>query len=230
MAFRKKFYEIIKLKPDVLVLQEVEHKSKLITALKEIDYHQIEWFGKNKNKGVAVITFQDYDIKLNSMYNPKFEYILPLILSIDNFIVNLFNIWAMPHKTDKTKSYIGQVFRAVNFYKSILDKPSILIGDFNSNAIWDNKKRVGTHTDVVTILNQKKIYSLYHLINNCNHGKEKDNTFFLLKNETKPFHIDYCFASEKLITEQTKIEIGRYNDWIKLSDHMPIIIDKLRMK
>jgi endonuclease/exonuclease/phosphatase family metal-dependent hydrolase len=37
--------------------------------------------------------------------------------------------------------------------------------------------------------------------------------------------MDYCFLSNELINDKTKVEIGHYEDWIKWSDHMPLIID-----
>ena len=45
----------------------------------------------------------------------------------------------------------------------------------------------------------------------------------------KPYHLDYCFASENLIRSNTKIAIGKYDDWIKLSDHMPVVIENLNL-
>lgn len=227
MAFRKKFEKVIELKPDVLVLQECENKSKLEQALKTISYNQLIWYGKNPNKGVAVLSFNQAEIKLSKPHNPEFEYIIPVDLKVLKKSIKLFCIWAMPHKTQSNKSYVVQIWAAINYYTKALDEPSILIGDFNSNTIWDKKRRTGNHTDVVNFLAQKKIASLYHQKANEKHGQEKQPTLFLLKKKTKPYHIDYCFASKSLYNDKTKIEIGKYKDWIKLSDHMPIIVDNL---
>jgi hypothetical protein len=39
----------------------------------------------------------------------------------------------------------------------------LLIGDFNSNAIWDDKhRRAVSHSDIVTWLAERDIVSLYH--------------------------------------------------------------------
>lgn len=37
--------------------------------------------------------------------------------------------------------------------------------------------------------------------------------------------LDYCFASKSIIEKIIKVEIGKYEDWIELSDHCPLIVD-----
>ena len=227
MAFRKKYERIIQMEPDLLVLQECEHKEKLEKALEHSDYNQIIWYGENPHKGIAAITFNKLSIELADDHNPEYQYVLPLILRKGRKRYNLFVIWAMPHKTERKKDYVGQIHGAVHYYSDKLKQPSILIGDFNSNAIWDKKRRGNNHSDVVDFLNERKIKSLYHLQNKVVHGEEPDPTIYLLKNKKKPYHLDYCFTSENLINPSTQITIGKHKDWIKLSDHMPLLIEML---
>lgn len=227
MAFRKKFETIISLQPDVLVLQECEGEAKLAEALKDVPVNQIFWYGNNPHKGTAVISFRDAELAPKHEHNPEYEFIVPYTLQVRNKTINLYNIWAMPHQTDRKKDYVGQIYGALHYYAEALQNESILIGDFNSNAIWDNKNKIGNHEDIVRILADHHIHSLYHQKNNIIPGKEPDPTLFLLKNPDKPYHMDYCFASQSLISKKTQIEVGAHKDWIKLSDHMPLIIDNL---
>jgi len=88
---------------------------------------------------------------------------------------------------------------------------------------------MGNHTDVVTLLNEQSIYSIYHYKNRIAHGAERDPTWFMTKKADKPYHLDYCFASTTLINESTSMDIGRYKDWIHLSDHMPLIVKNLAL-
>jgi exodeoxyribonuclease III len=41
----------------------------------------------------------------------------------------------------------------------------------------------------------------------------------------RPYHIDYCFASQNLIDKIRNVEIGTYEAWTKYSDHNPLIVD-----
>jgi exonuclease III len=227
MAFRKKYQKIMELQPDLLVLQECEHEAKLKEHLSSVEYNQLIWYGKNPHKGVAVLSFNNVEIALSEQHNEDIEYVLPLKLSMDNREINLFAIWAMPHHESRAKSYVGQVWAAINYYVELLEEDSILIGDFNSNAIWDQKRKVGNHTQVMNFLKESSIYSVYHQLTDTQHGQEDDPTLYLTKNIDKPYHMDYCCASQRLIGQETSIEIGAYQDWIKLSDHMPLIIDNI---
>ena len=227
MAFRKKHERIIEQSPDLLIIQECENKDKLQKALETFQHNEIIWYGRNPHKGLAVISFNNVHIERAEDFNAEYEYVLPIKMKVGRQKINLFAIWAMPHQTDRKKNYVGQVWGAINYYKEELKKNCILIGDFNSNALWDNKIKTGNHSDVVKFLNDHKIYSLYHRQEYIKHGDEKDPTIYLLKNKEKPYHLDYCFCSKSLITKTTTIEVGQHDDWIKLSDHMPIIVENL---
>lgn len=227
MAFRKKYLHVTSMNPDLLVIQECEHEQKLKKALEGSGFNKIYWIGKNPNKGLGVISRNNIEIETMEIYNPEFEYVLPIKISTKKSTLNLFAIWAMPHESDRKKDYVGQVWAAINYYKKLLDHTSILIGDFNSNAIWDKQGKEGNHSDVVEYLNKRDIKSLYHKEYKVAHGEELDPTIYLLKNLKKPYHLDYCFASANLIGGKTSIEVGKHKDWLKLSDHMPLIIEGL---
>lgn len=53
--------------------------------------------------------------------------------------------------------------------------------------------------------------------------KEKEKTFFLQKNESKSYHIDYCFVPKNLKVKN--FSIWEFHKWKDLSDHVPLIID-----
>ena len=227
MAFRKKYQKVTDLKPDLLVLQECENDAKLKKHLESVAYNQLIWYGKNPHKGVAVISFNEVHIELDPKHNSAFDYVIPFNLMVNNRQIDLYAIWAMPHEESRARSYVGQIWAAMNYYAAELDRESILIGDFNSNAIWDHKRKVGNHTELISFLNAKNIHSVYHQLTDSEHGAEKHPTLYLTKNEAKPYHMDYCCASQSLFGEDTTIEIGRYDEWIELSDHMPVIVDHI---
>ena len=106
-----------------------------------------------------------------------------------------------------------------------MNNDSILVGDFNSNKIWDTKDRIANHTDVVDYLNKKGIVSLYHQQENEKQGEESKASFFMYRKLDKPYHIDYCFTSNNIINNGFEINFEDAQKWIDLSDHSPIIVE-----
>jgi endonuclease/exonuclease/phosphatase family metal-dependent hydrolase len=100
-----------------------------------------------------------------------------------------------------------------------------MVGDFNSNTIWDKKHRRGNHSSVVERLEEKGILSCYHVHHKQIQGKEKDPTFYLYKHKDKPYHIDYCFAPTEWVNRVKQLEIGDYNEWCNVSDHSPLFVE-----
>ena len=100
----------------------------------------------------------------------------------------------------------------------------LLCGDLNSNKCWDEWDRWWNHTDVVRELNEIGIRSIYHNEYNEGQGSETRPTLFHQRNESKPYHVDYMFASTGLYTECT-LTVGDMTDWLHLSDHMPLTLE-----
>lgn len=225
MAFRKKIQLVLDLQPDILVIQECEHPEKIMKLTPDFKPHSWVWAGDNLNKGLAAFTFSDLTLSVFKNHNPSIKNILPVRVKGIDFIGHLFCIWAN-NPEDGDGQYVTQVWKAVHEYQRIIKKNNtMLIGDFNSNAIWDRPRRIGNHSHVVERLAKKGIASAYHHFFEEDHGRETMPTFFLYKNETKPYHLDYCFLSADLMDQVKKIELPPYKEWKHLSDHLPIIVD-----
>lgn len=224
-AFRLKNKKVFELKPDILIVPECEREEKLEFGKLTPKPNDFIWYGDTGKKGIAIFSYSNYKFKLLKEFNPVFRYIVPIEVTSETNSFLLFAVWAMDNKQNPLARYIGQVWNAVNYYQTTLKNNTILIGDFNSNQIWDDKERVGNHTDVVNFLNNFKIESLYHKQQNEPQGKESLKTFFMYRNLEKPYHIDYVFTSHDIIKNGYKLTFGKPEEWIEKSDHVPMILD-----
>jgi len=101
----------------------------------------------------------------------------------------------------------------------------LIIGDFNSNSIWDKWDRWWNHSDVVSELGDLGIISLYHSFFKEEQGLESVPTFYMNRRINKSYHIDYAFGSEIFIKTLTKVKIGETVKWLNLSDHLPLLLE-----
>lgn len=224
MAYRKKAGIILAQQPDIVIVPECEHPDKLKFEPGTPLPNDILWMGSNLHKGLGVFSYSDFRFKLHHQHNPDFRIVVPITVTGKKFDFTLFAIWAK-NPLDKKNQYIGQVWKAINFYTGLLkDKKTILTGDFNSNTIWDKPRREGNHSTVVDFLTNKKIHSAYHKFLNQTQGEEEHDTLYMYRHKNKSYHIDYCFASDDFIKKMTKVEVGAYKDWIKYSDHTPLSV------
>lgn len=225
MAYRKKADFILTHKPDILIIPECEHPDKLIFSADTLQPTQTLWFGKNKNKGLAIFSYSNFKFTVLDVYNEDFKMIIPIAVTGGSINFNLFAVWAY-NPNDKDGKYITQVWKAIDHYDRLIrDNPTIIIGDFNSNTIWDFKKhRLSNHSSVVKALEEKGIFSTYHLHHKQTQGKEEHPTYFMYRHLNRSYHVDYCFASGDLIDKLENVEIGTHEQWAKLSDHNPLIV------
>lgn len=77
--------------------------------------------------------------------------------------------------------------------------PTIMAGVFNSNTIWDKKHGDRNHTHMTARLESLGLRSLYHVQTGENHGEELTPTWYMYRNRTKGYHIDYFYSSDALI-------------------------------
>lgn len=224
MAFRKKANYILTHKPDILIVPECECPDKLLFPVNTPKPTDILWYGKNQNKGLAIFSYSDYRFTVLDNHNQDLQMIIPIAVTGGKYDFNLFAVWAN-NPTDRDGQYIEQVWKAVHHYDTLLtDTKTILIGDFNSNKIWDRKHRESNHSSVVKLLEDKGIYSSYHLHHKQAQGSEEHPTLYMYRHKDKPYHIDYCFASADMMEKLTSVEVGDYDVWTQYSDHVPVIV------
>jgi exonuclease III len=225
MAFRKKAASILIQKPDILIIVECEHPDKLLFTADIPKPTDSLWFGKNHHKGLAIFSYGDSRFKILKNYNEDFRMIIPIEVTGGYYDFNLFLVWAY-NPTDKDGRYITQVWKAITYYDKLLtDKPTMFIGDFNSNVIWDYKKhKLGNHAGVVKMLENKGICSTYHVHHKQAQGREEHPTFYMYRHKDKAYHIDYCFVSADMIEKLQSVEVGEHDSWAKYSDHVPLIV------
>jgi len=211
-------------KPDILIVQECECPENLKFSTGTRVPSDIIWFGDNPHKGLAIFSYGDFKLNVLDAHNKDLQMIVPVSVTGGRFNFNLFAVWAF-NPGDLDGKYIEQVWKAIHYYADLLlAKPTVLAGDFNSNTIWDKKRRAGNHSNVVKYLADKDIHSAYHLLHQQTQGKEQHPTFYLYRHENKPYHIDYCFVSADMAKRVTSVEIGGHTFWSRYSDHVPLIV------
>lgn len=223
MAFRKKADFILAHKPDILIVPECEHPDKLKFNTDTPKPTDILWFGMNRNKGIGIFSYTKFKFKLLNTHNPNLRMIIPIGVTGGKYDFTLYAIWAN-NPGDPDGQYIEQVWKAIQHYDQDLNNTTILIGDFNSNSIWDRKHRESNHSNVVKFLESKDIFSSYHLFHKQIQGKEKHPTLYMYRHQDKPYHIDYCFVSKDIARKIKSVEIGDFDFWSKHSDHVPVIV------
>lgn len=223
-AFRNKFNQISNLNADILIIQECENPMETSNQNYKLWAKNYIWIGDNKNKGLAI--FAKPNIKLqrlnwsNQFKDHTVNYFLPCKIN-DDF--NLLAVWAH-YNNSPNFGYIGQFWKYLQINKDKLNN-SIIAGDFNSNTIWNQWDRWWNHSDVINELEEIGITSLYHHFHNESQGEETKSTFFLQRKQSKPYHIDYILSSQNFITKTSIFEIGDFDKWIELSDHMPLLYE-----
>lgn len=182
------------------------------------------WIGDNKNKGLGI--FGRNNIELNALEwtnaykDHSVKYFLPCRVNND---FDLLGVWAHGNNSPNF-GYIGQLWKYLQVNKSKLNK-TIIAGDLNSNAIWDQWDRWWNHSDVIRELKGVSIESLYHINSGEQQGKESNPTFYLQRKLEKAYHIDYIFGSQEFQNDLKELKIGKVEFKLEISDHMPMICE-----
>jgi exonuclease III len=212
----KKFVHLEAIDADIFIIQECE-------KLKE-DYFpnaKFFWTGRIENKGLGII-IKNKSALLDPIHNPNFINFLP----IRSDEIKIMGVWAYNHRAVKFGDNVsGKTIEAINHYKNWLvedQMPSVFAGDFNNSVIWDKSKNDNNFQNINKKLESFGFLSTYHSLTGDVFGDEDKPTFFHTKNILKQYHIDYIYLKS---SEATSVKVGEYHDWIKLSDHVPIITE-----
>jgi len=237
-AFRNKLKHVSALTADIILIQECENPNEFGDEYKNWAGDYL-WKGENKNKGIGVFAKNGYkiselnwngtfEIKINDFKSISLKWLSSDLKLFLPFMVNdkftFLGVWTKG-KQSEVFGYIGQFWKYLRIHKNQLaNDDTIILGDFNSNSIWDKTDRWWNHSDVIADLSAMNIESIYHNQFGEAQGNESNPTFYLHRNLEKPYHIDYAFVSKNLLTGST-ISIGEKNQWLATSDHLPLIVE-----
>ena len=209
----KKFEHISKESPDIAIIQECEKLDE--------DYFpnsKYFWLGKNEKKGLGIIVF-NHSAKVSESLNEKLIYFLP----IQTDILNIIGVWAYNHRAAPKfgVDFSGNTSDALTNYETLLSSNSkvLFAGDFNNSVIWDKGNKENNFLNINNKLNSLGLKSSYHEYLNEKFGEESKGTLFHTKKQNKPYFIDYIYYKEMNLS---KVYVGQYDEWISLSDHMPV--------
>ena len=201
---------------DVCIIQECE-------KLKEDHFPNSKffWTGRIESKGLGVLVKKG-SASLDPSHNPNLINFLPV--RSDN--LKILGVWAYNHRAKKFGDNVsGETIQAIEYYKEWLsdrELPCVFGGDFNNSIIWDRPNNKNNFENINAQLENLGFASVYHSNTSDEFGYEKNATFFHTKNKDKKYHIDYLFLRS---IEYKSLNIGKFSEWIKLSDHVPIILD-----
>ncbi|MBZ0090681.1 MAG: endonuclease/exonuclease/phosphatase family protein [Sulfuricellaceae bacterium] len=213
--YAKKVPLLEPLAPDIAVIQEC--------AKPVAESNRCLWFGDNPRQGVLIQSWGSYTVHPLPPIPDVPKYIIPIqVHGPADFV--LFAVWS---KVNARYRYVEAVVRAVELYQDLFAaSPSVLIGDLNSNAIWDNTHPTElNHSALVKQLDRLGLSSSYHHFFGEAHGAETRPTYYFHWNKQKPFHIDYCFVPVSWVSNIRSVEIGSYGEWQHHSDHRPLLVE-----
>ncbi len=209
--FREKFSLLMRFNADIYLVQECENPEKY-TAIKKDFCSNYFWCGESDSKGLGIFLKSD----VNAVKNDWQTYCLRNFISLrinDKF--DLVGVWAC-------SPYIEEyyIYQSINIEH--YNENTIIIGDFNSNTIWDKGHGKRNHSAVVQQLASLGLGSAYHYVAGEEQGQETSKTFFLYKHQDKAYHIDHCFINKDRIINY---KVCDANEWLKYSDHVPVVLD-----
>ncbi|HET6762158.1 MAG TPA: endonuclease/exonuclease/phosphatase family protein [Longimicrobiaceae bacterium] len=213
--YEKKAPRAMALAPDVMVVQECARPRE--------DAEGCGWTGENPNQGMAVVTSGGFSAVALPPLEDVPAYHLPYqVRGPVDFL--LLSVWA---QKNKVYPYVRGVYRAMERYAdAIRAQPTVVMGDFNSNTIWDHQhRRSRSHSDLVALLGEMGLVSAYHVHHAEVQGAESRPTYYHTWNRATGFHIDYCFIPREWTPHVVDVQVGGYEDWADASDHRPLIVD-----
>ena len=218
MALRRKLDLVLELEPDVLVVQECAERD-----IAEAPARFAHWVGANRHKGLGILGLADLGYALAEPVGDDLPWFLPVHLGVPG--VNLVGVWAC--RRSSAFRYVRVSHAAVDRLGPFLRAaPTIAIGDFNSNAIWDGEHGDFCHSTLIERLRVLGLESAYHRQAREPQGAESQPTLFMYRDRRRPYHIDYALASTSLLSASS-LRLGDPGRWLSASDHVPLVLDIL---
>ena len=213
MSFRKDFEAIKDSDADIIFIQECEELPQ--EYFPGYEYH---WVGNNQRKGLGILTKGPSRLA-NEVYSSNFIYFLPVVFND----IYLLGAWSFNHRAKKFGDEMsGYFLEVLDHYKDWINQSSevVIAGDFNNGPQWDKARNPNNFVDINVALENLGLKSTYHGHTGEEFGSESKHTYFHQRKVEQKYHIDYIYSKNK---DVETVEIGNFQDWSHLSDHVPLI-------
>jgi len=203
----EKRHEILKLNPDILIVQECRRYDwlKLNYSDKNGHWHSDGkwlWGDINRELGIGIYCNKKYTIDRSLLRGKDLSdtrYALPYVIKYqDKEILTLFSVWANPWYEDQESRYSGSL-------KVINETIDFFHDSWLSESTKEDKDEYFIRNFGFFLQEWLPVY----------YKKEDGNFIFLLDED--------CFFED--INEEISFGVGNWEHWDTHSTHMPLIID-----
>jgi len=221
MALRHKFAALLALRPDVAIVQECARPDDGWRP----PCRDADWIGFNAQKGLGVFTFGDLALRRHESYSDRFSLYLPVeIRGACHF--NLLGVWV----ADARKIPPGannDPAAALRFYRPFLTAtPTVVAGDFNRlPQQMSARSKASPAASVVELLADAGLVNADIAMSDATGQEALRRTHFHQRHFARGFVVDYIFISAAERTRLTAFEVGDPHDWLRWSDHVPLVIE-----
>jgi len=222
-GFKNKFERVAEFDDDygddILVIQESENPKLLPARLLE-RYPNVIWEPASRDKGLLFLASERYQIANAQDYDETYSMVIPILVTGESEFT-LIGVWG---QKSETLWYTDYVLSALKYYESLIEEDTIVVGDFNSTPKVRRPRKGGVdHADLVSWLEEHGLVSAYHVMHGEAHGDETMGTYAHRRDLSKPFHLDYLFASERALSGSAAWITMSETD-MALSDHIPLFV------
>lgn len=216
-GYRTKSEAIAALKPHVAVVQEVE---PLTTLAGQVQPSCRFWkqHPSSPKLGVGVFGYAGVTIDSVDLADPMAFARYRVVTASTTF--QLIALWTL--KTSSLNTSYRQAHEGIEQHADwISQAPTVILGDFNNNVTF---KYYGW-SRLTELMDSIGLASAYHHIASEEFGRESRPTYYHYRDQSRPFHIDFCFVPKIWLKRIRSVEVGDFDNWGAHSDHMPIIVD-----
>jgi exodeoxyribonuclease III len=220
MAAHKKLSLLPQLAPDLAILPECAAPEVIVAKCPEFTFTDAQWVERSRHKGLGVFSFGNVRLARSSSFDPRFEVFLPLRVS-GPVCFHLLAVWALNFRPTSGLN----MPEALRFYRRFLSRcDAVVAGDFNNSVFWDRPGKQTNFGGIAHTLSTLGLASAYHAVTREPFGQEQQATLWFLKRPHQRYHIDYCFIPTTWVSRSLSVRVGHYKEWLKHSDHAPLLV------
>ena len=199
---------LARLSADLVALQECRRPDG--------DSPSVIWRGDLEQQGAAVVSTSPA-LPIEAIEIPSLHpTVVPVVVQAPQPFV-FVGVWTHP-------DYNVVAWEAMTACVAAADgMPVVAAGDFNSSPRVVGQERASPRF-LQCMRDELGLVSAYHHFHGEDLGAETRATYYHQWNESKPFHLDYCFLPETWLGRLAGVEVESFAAWPQ-SDHRPLTVD-----